>query len=214
MEPSVPATRLAEHGQQLGAGYRRLSQRRIACHLPLHWPRFRRDPFISSGKTPRFAWATSSVASRVRSCRTGCGGRPGGFALFLSLATGCTASRRVKGKGYARYPHPFPTLRFGLRLPVPPLPPLPAKQRQERCSQADGGSRGWCGPQPRRARTRPLDAAGAPHAMPGGRSSGPKARNPCSRGSRRRGWRVQRGKASLETTMRASTRPIQAIHSK
>src|SRR5690606_14877975 len=29
---------------------------------------------------------------------------------------------------------------------------------------------------------------------------------PCSRGSRRRGWRVQRGKASLETT--ASTQPI------
>lgn len=128
--------------------------------------------------------------------------------MFLPLATGCMASRWVKGKGYARYPHPFPALRFGLRLPVPPLPPLPAKQRQERCSQADGGSRGWCGPQPRRARTRPLDAAGAPHAMPGGRSSGPKARNPCSRGSRRRGWRVQRGKASLETT--ASTQPILA----
>lgn len=115
MEPSVPATRLAEHGQKLGARYRRLSQRRIACHLPLHWPRFRRGPFISSGKSPRFAWATSSVASRVRSCRTDCGGRPGGFALFLPLATGCTASRWVKGKGYARYPHPFPTLRFGLR---------------------------------------------------------------------------------------------------
>lgn len=171
----------------------------------LHWPRFRRGPFISSSKTPRFAWATSSVASRVRSCRTGCGGRPGGFALFLPLATGCMASRRIKGKGYARYPHPFPTLRFGLRLPVPPLTPLPAKQRQERCSQADDGSRGWCGPQPRRARTRPLEAAGARHAMPGGRSSGPEAHNPCPRGSRRRGWRVQRGKASLETTMQANT---------
>ncbi|KOF52220.1 hypothetical protein AD428_21660 [Achromobacter sp. DMS1] len=30
-------------------------------------------------------------------------------------------------------------------------------------------------------------------------------RNPCPRGSRRRGWRVQRGKASLETTMQANT---------
>lgn len=26
-------------------------------------------------------------------------------------------------------PHPLPALRFGLRLPVPPLTPLPAKRR-------------------------------------------------------------------------------------
>lgn len=36
------------------------------------------------------------------------------------------ASRGIKGEGYARYPHPFPALRSGLRLPVPPLTPLPA----------------------------------------------------------------------------------------
>jgi len=44
--------------------------------------------------------------------------------------TGCIASRGIKGKGFARDPHPFPTLRFGLRLPVPPLTPLSAKRRQ------------------------------------------------------------------------------------
>lgn len=32
--------------------------------------------------SPRYAWATPSVASRVRSCRTDRGGRPTGFALF------------------------------------------------------------------------------------------------------------------------------------
>ncbi len=32
--------------------------------------------------------------------------------------------------GLARDPHPFPALRFGLRLQVPPLTPLPAKRRQ------------------------------------------------------------------------------------
>lgn len=44
--------------------------------------------------------------------------------------TGCMASRGIKGEGFARDPHPFPALRFGLRLPVPPLTPLPAKRRQ------------------------------------------------------------------------------------
>ncbi|CAJ47975.1 Hypothetical phage protein [Bordetella avium 197N] len=33
-------------------------------------------------------------------------------------------------------------------------------------------------PAAHRARTRPLDAAGAPHAMPGGRSSGPQPATP------------------------------------
>ncbi len=48
------------------------------------------------------------------------GGRPSGFALFLPRPTGCMASRGIKGEGFARDPHPFPALRFGLRLPVPP----------------------------------------------------------------------------------------------
>ena len=71
-----------------------------------------------------------SVASRVRSCRTGRGGRPSGFAFVPPPPTGCMASRGIKGEGFARDPHPFPALRFGLRLPVPPLTPLPAKRRQ------------------------------------------------------------------------------------
>ena len=59
---------------------------------------------------------------------------PRGQAQRLRLVppppTGCMASRGIKGEGFARDPHPFPALRFGLRLPVPPLTPLPAKRRQ------------------------------------------------------------------------------------
>lgn len=59
---------------------------------------------------------------------------PRGQAQRLCLVPpppiGCMASRGIKGEGFARDPHPFPALRFGLRLPVPPLTPLPAKRRQ------------------------------------------------------------------------------------
>ena len=43
-----------------------------------------------------------------------------------------------------------------------------------------GGSRGWCGPQPRRARTRPLDATGATPSLPAG-CRGRSSRHPCPR---------------------------------
>ena len=128
-----------------------------------------------------------------------------------SPQTGCTFnfflgdSRCVKGKGFARHPHPFPTLCSGLRPPVPPLTPLPARitTRMPNCAidSADDGSRGWCGPQPYGRGHGPLTRQECPHAMPGGRCSGPSARNPCPRGSRRRGWRVQRGKASLGSAL-------------
>lgn len=42
------------------------------------------------------------------------------------------------------------------------------RQTLELTLQADDGSRGWCGPQPLAARTRPLDAAGAPQRSPAG----------------------------------------------
>lgn len=114
---------------------------------------------------------------------------------------GWMASRGIKGEGFARHPRPVPALRSGLRPPVPPLTPLPAqtpaRTHQTWLCQADDGSRGWCGPQPVGRGHGPLTRQERPHALPGGRSEGPTARSPCSRGSRRRGWGVQRGKAPL-----------------
>ena len=50
-----------------------------------------------------------------------------------------------------------------------------------RVFRVKGGSRGWCGPQPRRGRTRPLDATGRP--KPAGRVSGALfPRHPCPLG--------------------------------
>ena len=59
-------------------------------------------------------------------------------------------------------------LRGGLRPALTPIhsdsaPPSPCAGLW-RAFRAEGGSRGWCGPQPGRARTRPLDAAGATQA--------------------------------------------------
>lgn len=47
--------------------------------------------------SPHYAWATPSVASRVRSCRTGRGGRPSGFALFLPPADRLHGFQRHQG---------------------------------------------------------------------------------------------------------------------
>lgn len=205
MEPSVPATRLAEHGQKLGAGYRRLSQRRIACHLPLHWPRFRRGPFISSGKSPRFAWATSSVASRVRSCRTGCGAGPAASPCSYPLPQ---AARPPDGSRVKATPGILTrSLRSasgcGFRSrPCPLFQPNNVRSGalKRMAGQGVGAARSPAG-----RGHGPLTRQERATLCPGDRSSGPAARNPCPRGSRRRGWRVQRGKASLETTMQANT---------
>ncbi|CAE36071.1 unnamed protein product [Bordetella parapertussis] len=90
------------------------------------------------------------------------------------------------------------------------MTPLPVRitTRMPNCAidSADDGSRGWCGPQPYGRGHGPLTRQECPHATPGGRCSGPSARNPCPRG--RRGWRVQRGKASLGSTLTNGGRPV------
>ena len=63
---------------------------------------------VTSGKAPRFAWATASVASRVGSCPTVCGGRRcGRRPCPTPLPIGSVASISIKGEGFARHPHPF-----------------------------------------------------------------------------------------------------------
>lgn len=96
-----------------------------------HRPRHQRGLFIY-GRT--YLRATLGQPLRLHPAPVlaglAAGAGPGGFALSPPRPTGCMASRGIKGEGFARDPHPFPTLRFGLRLPVPPLTPLPAKRRQ------------------------------------------------------------------------------------
>lgn len=100
------------------------------------------------------------------------GAGPAALPCSYPLPRGCMASRCVKGKGYARHPHPFPTPCSGLRPPVPPLTPLPARTttRMPNCAidSADDGSRGWCGPQPYGRGHGPLTRQECPHAAPGG----------------------------------------------
>nr|AAQ19825.1 hypothetical protein [Alcaligenes faecalis subsp. faecalis NCIB 8687] len=117
------------------------------------------------------------------------------------LPIGYMAFRCVKGECCARHPHPFPTLCFRLRPPVQPLTPLSARitTRMPNCviESADDEARVLGRPAALRARTRPLDASGVPTRYARGkvfRAIGPQ---PLPPRSRRRGWRVQRGKASL-----------------
>jgi hypothetical protein len=63
---------------------------------------------VAIGNPPRFAWATASVASRVGSCPTVCGGRRcGRCPCPTPLPIGSMASISIKGEGFARHPHPF-----------------------------------------------------------------------------------------------------------
>ena len=63
---------------------------------------------VTSGNAPRFAWATASVAARVGSCPTVCGGRRcGRCPCPTPLPLGSVASISIKGEGCARHPHPF-----------------------------------------------------------------------------------------------------------
>lgn len=141
--------------------------------VPPHRPRHRRGHFIYQR-----AYLRASLGQPLRlhpaSVLAGLAAGAGPAALPCSypLPTGCMASRCVKGEGYARHPHPFPTLCSGLRPPVPPLTPLPARMttRMPSCSidSADDGSRGWCGPQPYGRGHGPLTRQECPHAAPGG----------------------------------------------
>ena len=42
------------------------------------------------------------------------GAGPAASRCSFPRPTGCMASRGIKGEGFARDPHPFPALRFGL----------------------------------------------------------------------------------------------------
>jgi hypothetical protein len=81
---------------------------------------------VTNGKAPRFAWATASVASRVGSCPTDCGGRCcGRCPCPTPLSLGSVAFISVKGEGFARSVLAlWAALR--VRLPVPLLTPIPA----------------------------------------------------------------------------------------
>lgn len=167
-----------------------------------HGPRHQRGLFIH-GRTYLRATLGQPLRLHPASVLAGLAAGAGPAALPCSCPrpTGCMASRGIWGEGFARDPLPFPALRFGLRLPVPPLKPLPARITtcMPNCAihSADDGSRGWCGPQPYGRGHGPLTRQDCPHAAPRMRCSGPSARNPCPRGSRRRGRQVLRGKASL-----------------
>ena len=87
---------------------------------------------VTSGNAPRFAWATASVASRVGSCPTVCGGRRcGRCPCPTPLPIGSLASISIKGEGFARHRPPFGTrcAPFRVRPPVSPLTLLPANTR-------------------------------------------------------------------------------------
>ena len=87
---------------------------------------------VTSGNAPRFAWATASVAARVGSCPTVCGGRRcGRCPCPTPLPIGSVASISIKGEGFARHRPPFGTrfAPFRMRPPVSPLTPIPAKTR-------------------------------------------------------------------------------------
>lgn len=85
-----------------------------------------------ASETPRFAWATPSVAFRVLSLPDGRQGQVRRLRLVPPLSLGLVAYSCVKGKGFAHHPHPFgahPTGSAPLRPAVMPLTQLPAIER-------------------------------------------------------------------------------------
>ena len=94
-------------------------------------PRSRQS--VTSGNPPRFAWATPSVASRVGSCPTGCGGRGGGLRpSSLPLADRLSGFHQHQGFGFAHVlTRSVLALRAALRVRLPgvPLTLLPANTR-------------------------------------------------------------------------------------
>lgn len=78
--------------------------------------------------TPRFAWATPSVASRVLSLPDGRQGQVRRLRLVPSPFARLGRLQLHQGFGYAHHPHPFGARPLGcapLRLPVMPLTQLP-----------------------------------------------------------------------------------------
>ena len=74
--------------------------------------------------------------------------QPGALGSFLGVK-----AKPLRGRGKPRALTPIP--------PTVPLKPLRGPLARFRVK---GGSRGWCGPQPRRGEDRPLDATGATQA--------------------------------------------------
>ena len=96
--------------------------------------RLRRPP----GRSPRGRRLGKSTPSH----------QPGALGSFLGVK-----AKPLRGRGKPRALTPIP--------PTVPLKPLRGPLAR---FSVKGGSRGWCGPQPRRGRTRPLDATGATQA--------------------------------------------------
>lgn len=79
--------------------------------------------------TPRFAWATASVASRVLSLPDGRQGQVRRLRLVPPPVARLGRLQLHQGYGYAHHPHPFgarPSGSAPLRLAVMPLMQLPA----------------------------------------------------------------------------------------
>ena len=163
------------------------------CGVP---PRLRRgSPSPESAPQRGASWAPSPLPPAPRPRARGAsrplssgvqGGRPS--AYFLPPCLERIGFRRRQG----RYAPPTAV------SPLTPTPPLgvpkktPLRAFWGPCRgvlRQEGQSRGWCGPQPARARTRPLDGPGGPIACArGGRTRATPART-APRASRRRGRR-------------------------
>lgn len=124
---NLSATRLAEHGQELGTGNGRLHQRSVMCCVR-----------IGLAISEAFSFMGAHIPALRLGNPFGCIPRPflpdgpRGQAQRLRLvpppADRLHSFQGIKGEGFARDPHPFPALRFGLRLPVSLLVPLAAKR--------------------------------------------------------------------------------------
>lgn len=96
---------------------------------------------VAIGNPPRFAWATPSVASRVGSCPTVCGGRRcGRCPCPTPLPIGSMASISIKGEGCARHPHPFGARPAGCAPRAASGVALDADSSQDTAASGDAGS--------------------------------------------------------------------------